>query len=105
MQFTVTPQYLADAASSCQNTASEIAAQLQALKAKVYAIEATYHGVAADTFQALMTDYDVFSNMLNQALVDIGSGLQGNQVNYTQTEQANINSLVSINGDIPGAHL
>ena len=54
---------------------------------------------------ALMTDYDIFGRMMHDSLVDIASGLRGNFVNYTDTETTNINSLVSVNGDIPGANL
>jgi uncharacterized protein YukE len=68
-------------------------------------LEAVYHGVAATTFQALMTDYDVFATMLYNALQDIGEGLRGNFVNYTDTENQAIANLVPINNDIPGAHL
>jgi hypothetical protein len=61
-------------------------------------------GIAATTFQDLMTDYNVFSTMLENALRDIGSGLRGNYVNYTDSESANIQSLVAVNGEIPGAN-
>ncbi|MGI5239306.1 WXG100 family type VII secretion target [Dactylosporangium sp. CA-139066] len=105
MDFKVTPEYVANAAANCDATANEIQAQLAALKSYVVNLEATYHGVAATTFQALMQDYDTFGQMLNNALTDIGSGLRGNYVNYTDTEQQNISNLVPIQGDLPGARL
>ncbi|GAA2373634.1 WXG100 family type VII secretion target [Dactylosporangium salmoneum] len=105
MDFKVTPEYVANAAANCDATANEIQAQLAALKSYVVNLEATYHGVAATTFQALMQDYDTFGRMLNNALTDIGSGLRGNYVNYTDTEQQNISNLVPIQGDLPGARL
>jgi hypothetical protein len=52
-----------------------------------------------------MTDYDTFAKMLHNALVDIGSGLRGNYVNYTDGESQNIANLQPIHGDIPGANL
>jgi WXG100 family type VII secretion target len=105
VDFKVTPEYVANAATSCDNTASEIQTQLATLKSYVINLEATYQGVAATTFQALMQDYDTFGRMLNNALTDIGSGLRGNYVNYTDTEQQNISNLTPIHGDIPGARL
>jgi WXG100 family type VII secretion target len=101
----VTPEYVSGAAANCQNTATTIDQQLAELKNYVVGLQGTWHGVASDTFGALMTDYDIFARMLHDALVNIGSGLQGNFVNYEETETTNINSLVSIQGDIPGAHL
>ncbi|GAA5193293.1 hypothetical protein GCM10023322_54980 [Rugosimonospora acidiphila] len=105
MAFTVTPEYIANAATSCDNTASEIQSQLATLRSYVMNLEAVYQGVAATTFQALMTDYDTFARMLNEALTDIGSGLRGNYVNYTDSENQNIANLVPIQGNIPGANL
>lgn len=105
MDFKVTPEYVANAAVNCANTANEISTQLATLRSFVVNLDAVYHGVAATTFQALMTDYDRFAQMLHNALVDIGEGLRGNYVNYTETENQNIANLVPINGDIPGARL
>ena len=105
MEFKVTPEYVSNAATNCVTTADQIQTQLGVLRNYVVSLESTYHGVAAATFQSLMTNYDVFSKMLDNALRDIGSGLSGNYVNYTATEEANIAQLVAINGDIPGANL
>jgi WXG100 family type VII secretion target len=105
MAFTVTPEYVQTAATSCDNTANEIQAQLGTLRNYVVGLEGAYQGVAANTFQALMADYDNFAKMLHNALVDIGSGLRGNYVNYTESESQNVANLRPIQGDIPGANL
>ncbi len=105
MDFKVTPEYIASAATNCTNTASEISAQLGTLRSYVVNLEAVYHGVAATTFQSLMTDYDAFARMLHDALGNIGDGLRGTHVNYVDTETQNIANLVPINGNIPGARL
>lgn len=105
MDFKVTPEYVSNAAVSCQNTADEISSQLSTLRSYVVNLEAVYHGVAATTFQTLMAEYDRFSQMLNHALVGIGQGLRGNYVNYTETETQNIANLAPISGNIPGARL
>jgi WXG100 family type VII secretion target len=105
MAFTVTPEYIQNAATSCDKTAGEIDGQLSSLRQYVVNLEGIYHGVAAETFQSLMTDYDTFARMLHNALVDIGSGLRGNYVNYTDGEAQNIANLKPIHGDIPGANL
>lgn len=101
--YQVTPHALQAASVSCTTTADEVWQQLASLRNYVVALEGKWNGMAQDTFQALMTDYDVYARMLNDALRDISLGLQGNQVNYTDTEQQNINNLKPIEGDLmPG---
>jgi uncharacterized protein YukE len=63
-----------------------------------------WQGVASGTFQVLMHDFDVFAEMLNQALTDIAQGLNGNYVNYASTEEEIVKGLRSVNGSIPGAN-
>ncbi|MFI5935017.1 WXG100 family type VII secretion target [Actinoplanes sp. NPDC051494] len=101
----VTPEMVASAAGSCDSTALEIEGELANLKAYVVQLQAVWHGVASGQFDILMHDFDVFGRMLHDALTDIGSGLRGNFHNYVDAEQANINSLIAVNGDIPGANL
>jgi WXG100 family type VII secretion target len=104
VDFKVTPEYVANAATSCDSTASEIQVQLATLRNYVVGLEAEYHGVAATTFQALMTDYDRFGQMLNQALTEIAAGLRSNYANYTDAESQNVSNLVPIGADIPGGN-
>lgn len=101
--FKVTPEMLSAASTACTNTAGQISAQLAVLRNYVVNLEGQWHGVAANTFSELMSDYDVYTRMMNDALTDIGSGLAGNAVNYTEAEQQNINSLQPVNGQaVPG---
>ncbi len=100
-----TPQDIANAAQACYSTADTVGGQLATLKGYVIALEAVWGGIAADTFQELMQLYDKYSARLNLALTDIGSGLHGNFVNYTDTEQANINQVNTILTNLQGAHL
>jgi WXG100 family type VII secretion target len=102
--YSVTPDDISAAAAAATNTANEIADQLAALKGYVQSFEAGWQGIAATAFQSLMNDYDVFAQMLNNALTDIASGLRGNYVNYTDAEQQNISNLQKVNGAIPGAN-
>ncbi len=104
MVLKVTPEYISQAASDCTSAAGDLDQKLAGLKQYVIAMQETWHGVAADTFGQLMTDYDGFARILHDSLVNIGSGLQGNFVNYHDTETTNINSLVAVNGSIPGAN-
>ncbi len=103
--FRATPEFITNAATSCTNTAAEIQAQLSALQQYVVNLEVQWQGIASTTFNALMVDYNIFATMLHNALTDIASGLQGNAVNYTETEQQNISNLVAVNGSVPGARL
>lgn len=102
--FKAPPGDISAAAVNCDTTASELGQQLDALKSWVMDLEGQWLGIASQTFSALMNDYQVYSNMLQNALTDIGSGLRGNYVNYTDAEQTNINNLQNVNGELPGAN-
>jgi WXG100 family type VII secretion target len=98
--FQVTPEYVSQAAASCKSTATEIQEQLASLQNYIVQLEGWWQGIAANTFQELMTEYSTYSAMLYNALTDIGSGLTGNYVNYTDTEQANVNTITSIQNSL-----
>jgi WXG100 family type VII secretion target len=92
----VTPEYVSQAAASCKSAATEIQEQLAALQQYIAQMEGWWQGIASSTFQDLMTEYSTYSAMLHNALNDIGTGLTGNYVNYTDTEQANVTTITSI---------
>ncbi|MEE1745760.1 MULTISPECIES: WXG100 family type VII secretion target [unclassified Streptomyces] len=99
--YRVTPEYLANASSSTARTATEIAGQLAELKAYVTSLEASWQGIAHTQFQTLMAEYDVYARMLHDALEGISKGLQGNYVNYKESEQQNLNNLAALGQDVP----
>ncbi|MFE9453525.1 WXG100 family type VII secretion target [Streptomyces sp. NPDC006739] len=103
--FKVTPEMVSQAATSCDGTAAELQAQLADLKTYVVNLEASWQGIAQNTFQDLMQEYDIYSRMLHDALTDIASGLRGNYVNYTDAEQQNIKSINTIQADLSSAKL
>ncbi|MBE1533987.1 WXG100 family type VII secretion target [Actinomadura algeriensis] len=100
--YKVTPEYLASAATDTTNTAARISDELAQIKAYVYSLEASWGGMAHDRFVALMAEYDVLAKMLNDALTGIAAGLQGNYVNYKESEQQNITNLGNIEAGMPG---
>jgi hypothetical protein len=51
-----------------------------------------------------MDDYQIYANVLHQALLDIGSGLLNNFSNYDESEQQNINNLKAVGSSIPGSN-
>jgi WXG100 family type VII secretion target len=104
-QFTVTPDYIADAATHAHRIAADIQSELSALKSYVEELGAAWLGVASGTFVAMMTNYQAYANNLHDALDDIGYGLQGNYVNYVDMEQQNLASLVPIDGVLPPMNL
>ncbi|MET8558112.1 WXG100 family type VII secretion target [Streptomyces sp. NPDC004959] len=101
--YRVTPEYLANASSNTASTATEIATQLGELKTYVQSLEASWQGIAHTQFQTLMAEYDIYARMLHDALEGISKGLQGNYVNYKESEQQNINNLVALGQDVPKA--
>lgn len=103
--FQVTPEYLSQAATSCTNTAGDIAEQLTALQTFIIGMEDYYKGIAANTFQALMEQYNAYATELNQALNGIANGLHGNWANYTDNEQTNVTNVTNVQSGLPAAKL
>jgi WXG100 family type VII secretion target len=99
--YRVTPEYLTQAATSTTNTAGEIDTILAQIRSYVVNLEASWQGIAQQTFQTLMAEYDIYAKMLHDSLTDIASGLHGNYVNYTDSEQTNINNLRSLDASLP----
>jgi WXG100 family type VII secretion target len=100
----VTPEYVSQSAASCKSTATEIQEQLAALQSYITQMEGWWQGIASNTFQELMTEYSTYAQMLYNALNDIGSGLTGNYVNYTDTENANLSTITSIQASLSGTN-
>lgn len=101
VQYRVTPEYLANASSDAERTASEIAAELEEIKNYVISLEASWQGIAHNQFQTLMQQYDNYARMLHQALSGISQGLKGTYVNYSESEARNLSNLNSLGADIP----
>jgi hypothetical protein len=53
-------------------------------------------GPAWGQFETLMADYKIYATMLQNALTDIASGLNGNYVNYSDAEAANLANIVKV---------
>ncbi|MFF9479612.1 WXG100 family type VII secretion target [Streptomyces sp. NPDC014733] len=103
--FQVTPELVAQAAVSCDNTAADVEVKLQNLKSYVISLEESWQGIAHNTFQIYMAEYDTYAQMLHNALTDIASGLRGNEVNYRESEQDNLNRIKSLQSELPTARL
>ncbi len=105
MAFKVTPEYLASASAACQTTATDVSDELTTCRSYVVGLEDSWGGIASNTFQEMMQLYDACAQALNQALTDIGTGLQNNFVNYSQSEQDNITKIQNIENELSGAKL
>jgi WXG100 family type VII secretion target len=105
MAFKVTPEDVANAATSCTNTAGEVQEQLASLRTYVVGVEDWWQGIAAGTFQSLMVEYDACAASLNNALTGIANGLRGNWSNYTENEQANTTNINNIQAGLPPQNL
>ena len=91
--YWVTPADLAQAAGRTRTTANDVSIQLDDLRTYVMRLEDMWTGSAHLQFMELMGDWDIYAKMLNEALVDIASGMEGNRVNYEESEQANLRNL------------
>ncbi|MFI8527560.1 WXG100 family type VII secretion target [Promicromonospora sukumoe] len=110
--YRVTPEYIQNAATSTDATAQEIDMILGQIRVYVASLESSWQGMAHTTFQTLMSEYDIYARMLHESLTGMASGLRGNYINYTETEQRNVENLRALDeslpaGDrtIPGANL
>jgi WXG100 family type VII secretion target len=101
-QFNITPEYVSTAAADCDTTAQDVRTQLGLLQTYVEGLGATWLGVSSVQFAELMTNFQVYSIALHDALVDIGQGLRGNYVNYVNSEADNLHNLVAIDGNLVG---
>jgi WXG100 family type VII secretion target len=99
--YWVTPADLLSASTRTRTTAQTVQEQLLGIRNYVMRLEDAWSGPAHGQFLELMADWDIYSKMLNDALVDIAAGLEGNKVNYEQTERSNMNNLAGI--DLPAA--
>lgn len=94
----VTPEYVLNAAGSCDATAADMDGRLASIRSFVVGLEETYHGVAADQFTVLMGDFDRSAKQLHQTLVAIGQNLRVNAGNYRDTEGANTGIFLQAGG-------
>jgi len=92
----VTPDDLQQASAFVSSQADEINSEIQALGNYAQSLSQFWQGSAQQAFETLMSDYRTYATMLDNALTDIASGLQGNYVNYSNAEQANLSSIVSV---------
>ena len=95
--YKVTPEDLSAAASYVDVRASDIEAKIAALGAYVNGLDVYWQGPAHGAFETLMSDYNIYATMLQNALTDIASGLRGNYVNYSSAEASNLNNIVKVN--------
>ena len=86
--YNVDPMVVADAASFCSNTATEVTNQLSTLASFVQSMPDYWSGPAATTFLQLMEEFQAAANGIELALSQISQGLNGTSMNYSAAEQA-----------------
>ncbi|MEU3460552.1 WXG100 family type VII secretion target [Streptomyces sp. NPDC006733] len=91
--YSVTPEGVASAAAYVTTQAVDVDAKIAALRTYVAGLGNIWQGSAHAAFETLMMDYDIYARMMHDALSDIASGLRGNYVSYTESEQANLANL------------
>ncbi|MCP2263275.1 WXG100 family type VII secretion target [Promicromonospora thailandica] len=99
--YRVTPEYVLNAATSTESTAQEIDAILGQIRVYVESLGTSWQGMAHSTFTTLMSEYDIYARMLHDSLTGMASGLRGTYVNYTETEQRNIDNLRALDATLP----
>lgn len=97
--FWVTPADLEQAAHRTNQGAAEVEGHQHQLKHYVMGLQSFWTGSAHAQFLELMGNWDIYAVMLNNALIDIARGMEGNKVNYEAGELANLRNLQSV--DLP----
>lgn len=100
--FRVTPEEVQNASTQVDSSAAEIQQQLDALKSYVRSnVEAYWQGSAHQAFDVYMQEWDVYANMLHQALTGIAQGLRGTYVNYTDSENSAMQKIGQLQSELP----
>ncbi|MFF4243536.1 WXG100 family type VII secretion target [Streptomyces sp. NPDC001822] len=101
--YNTTPADLKAKAADIRTTHETVRGELAALKNYVVGLEGTWGGIAADTFQQLMREWDIHAAHLQDALLGMAHGLQSTAENYIDGEQTNLTNLGKIS--LPPARL
>ncbi|WP_329042860.1 WXG100 family type VII secretion target [Streptomyces sp. NBC_00178] len=101
--YNATPAELKEKAGDIITTKETVAGELSALQNYVKNLEQSWGGIAADTFQALMVEWDQHAAQLQHALGGIAEGLQTTANNYTEGEHVNLANLNAVH--LPPARL
>jgi len=88
--YNVDPAVVADAATFCSSTATEVSNQLSTLASFVESMAEYWVGPAATTFNQLMEEYQAAAAGIELALNQISQGLNGSATNYSEAEQTAI---------------
>jgi WXG100 family type VII secretion target len=104
--FRVTPEEVQIASVQVNSTATTVQEQLDALKTYVRSnVEQYWQGSAHQAFDVYMAEWDVYANMLHQALTGISQGLQGNYVNYSESENSAMQKIGQLQAELPPLRL
>ncbi|MEV6994326.1 WXG100 family type VII secretion target [Streptomyces sp. NPDC093228] len=101
--YHATPEDLRRKAIDIRHTQGVVQGELDRLKSYVVGLELEWGGIAANTFQELMGEWDAFAAQLQHALLAIASGLEGTAGNYLLSEDSNLLNLRSV--QLPPARL
>jgi WXG100 family type VII secretion target len=95
--YWVTPADLEQAAGRTRVTAQDVQEQLDEIRSYVMRLENEWTGSAHLQFLELMGDWDIYAKMLNDSLLDIAGGMEGNKVQYEDAERAAMQNLHHVN--------
>jgi WXG100 family type VII secretion target len=93
-----------DTAVACQQGAETISGLLGALKNYILGLEGLWGGIAANTFQDMMAQYQADSIQITTALAEIGDKLMANYNNIITTEEANVRTVSSVQNSLPSTN-
>ncbi|MGW1045353.1 WXG100 family type VII secretion target [Streptomyces sp. NPDC002547] len=101
--YNTTPAELKSNATDIRNTQEVVQSELDNLKSYVVGLEGVWGGIASNTFQELMQQWDTHAAQLQQALLAIATGLDGSADNYISSEQSNVANIHNV--QLPPARL
>ncbi|MEU2288333.1 WXG100 family type VII secretion target [Streptomyces sp. NPDC013178] len=94
--YKTTPAELTARAVDIRTTQIYVEGELSALQGYVRDLETAWGGIASQTFQRLMEEWNMHAANLEVALLGIADGLDGNAANYTGAEGAAVTNLSGV---------
>ena len=86
--FTTQTDQMVQAATKVDDVNNEVRALLSSLQSQVEAVQSSWKGQAATTFQSLMMRFNEDTTKLSQALTDISEQIRSSGQGYAAQDQA-----------------
>lgn len=88
--FSVDSEQVLAANSNIQATISRLRSEIDQLHTQLQGLQSSWQGVAANSFQSLVTKWRITQTSVEQQLGELGQALAMAATQYSETEQNNL---------------